>query len=129
MKDIQIMDPSGNANETRLLLRIQLNLQNQLNWFNNLHLGVEGSSWVKELQINLSSIGGIHGESEATGSYGSFTGPRFERPRTIVFDERIKVGELATYENRLEMDTREATIEQFKVFFNEFYAAQTKTNG
>lgn len=122
-RDLQQMDPSANANEIRLLKRIQLNLAAQLDWFTGLQIGVEDSAWAEHLRALLASIGGLHGLDEKTEVPPPFTGPRFERPKTIVFDESITKGELASYETRQQMGAADATIEQFKVFFNEFYAA------
>ena len=100
-----------------------MNLDEQLRWFESLELETVKSSWGTHLKQTLSGIVGIHGENEPTEVVSTFEGPRFERPRTILFDDAITVGELVYYKNRQEMDEREATIEQFKVFFNEFYAA------
>jgi len=120
-QDLHELDPSANANEQRLLSRILADLHAQLDWFASLDLGAE-SKWREHLEQNLQAIGGIHGEAPTQGQ-PSFIGPRFERPQTILFDERITIGPLTAYEARLQMSPREATIEQFHVFFNEFYAA------
>lgn len=122
-EDIIELDPSANANESRLLQRLQSNLREQIEWFNSLNLNSENSDWVDYQKKLLESIGGIHGELNASNRPSNFHGPRFERPTTILFDDSISIGELETYESRLKMDTNEATIEQFKVFFNEFFAA------
>lgn len=121
--DIKQLDPSGNANEVRLLLRIKQKLEEQMEWFRSLNLDLELSPWATHLTNLLNDRGGIHSQTNDHPKPSVFTGPRFERPSTIVFDDAIEVGELASYENRQQMDTRQATIEQFRVFFNEFYAA------
>ncbi|MGC9452236.1 MAG: DUF455 family protein [Oceanipulchritudo sp.] len=121
--DLEHLDPSGNANEVRLLHRIRQNLGEQMKWFSTLGMNNTSDTWSRHLQAVLHAAGGIHGESEATSRSEPWTGPRFERPATIVFNEQIQVGGLKSYEDRQQMDAREATIEQFKVFFNEFYAA------
>jgi len=122
-QDLQQMDPSANANEIRLLTRIQDNLAAQLDWFASLKIEIETSDWAKHLKQLWAAIGGLHGEDEKGEAPPPFAGPRFERPKTIVFDESITKGELSSYETRQQMGTADATIEQFKVFFNEFYAA------
>ncbi|MDG2171052.1 MAG: DUF455 family protein [Opitutales bacterium] len=121
--DIEQLDPSGNANEVRLLQRIKHKLEEQMQWFDSLKLDQESSPWASHLKSLLNERGGIHNQTSENAKPSGFTGPRFERPQTIVFDDSIEVGELASYENRQQMDTRQATIEQFRVFFNEFYAA------
>ena len=121
--DIEQLDPSGNANETRLLQRIHQTLEKQVAWFDSLNLNNAPPAWADHLESLLKDLGGVHGQAQEHASSAHFEGPRFKRPNTIVFDDMIQVGALATYEKRQQMDTREATIEQFKVFFNEFYAA------
>lgn len=119
--DLHELDPSANANEQRLLSRILADLHAQLDWFASLDLDA-GCNWRAHIEKNLAAIGGIHGEESCVGET-TFAGPRFERPQTILFDEHITIGPLTAYEARLQMSPREATIEQFHVFFNEFYAA------
>ncbi len=122
-EDLQRMDASGNANEWRILKRIQSNLETQVDWFNGLQLQLKNTAWTDALQKHLNHIGGIHGECEASEPPMKASRAFFERPTTILFEKSITIGELEPYENRLKMDTQQATIEQFKVFFNEFYAA------
>lgn len=119
-RDLHELDPSANANEQRLLTRILADLHAQMDWFASLDLHA-GDDWRAHLERNLAAIGGVHGE--APTSETDFRGARFERPTTICFDDRITIGPLTAYEARQQMSPREATIEQFRVFFNEFYAA------
>jgi hypothetical protein len=62
------------------------------------------------------------GES-SPNSFAPPTRTLFARPKTILFDQRIRIGELTPYDVRKTLDSRAATVEQFKVFFNELYAA------
>ncbi len=48
---------------------------------------------------------------------------RMLRPDRIKFDERIQAGLLASYRSREDLPIEEAVKEQFKVFFNEWWAA------
>jgi len=121
--DVEIMDTSANANELRLLNRIKNDLSEQVAWFETLDLKTEDSDWSSYIQSTLDSIGGIHGDEERMPSPPTYLLPRFERPSTLHFDSRIQIGELKSYEERTQLDREQATIEQFKVFFNEFYAA------
>lgn len=122
-EDLQLMDASGNANELRILKRIQSNLETQMEWFKGLQIRPTNTAWTDALQKHLNHIGGIHGEHQASELPTNASCVIFERPKTILFDASITIGQLEPYENRLKMDAKHATIEQFKVFFNEFYAA------
>ncbi len=121
--DVKKMDTSANANELRLLNRIKNDLIEQVAWYKTLDLDSEDSDWSSYIQSTLHSIGGIHGDEARMPSPPSHSLLRFERPSTLHFDSRIQIGELKSYEERAQLDREQATIEQFKVFFNEFYAA------
>ena len=120
--DLGQLDSAGNANEIRLLRSIKSRLDEQLNWYRQ--LSIDESEWSQALRQRLDNLGGIHGEGEKAASTAQWAGlTPFQRPQTIEFDERIVIGNLICYEERQVLTPREATIEQFKVFFNEFYAA------
>ncbi len=122
--DLKVYDPSGNANEVRLNRRLLADLEPMIQWAELRELK-RTDPWVSALQEQLAHIGGLHGDQPqgpATLALSDLE-KRFTRPGTIHFDERIEKKELMAYETRLEQDPRIATIEQFKVFFNEFYAA------
>lgn len=124
--DFDCLDSSGNANERRLLRRLEPTLKAQLEWFDGLKIAPSDASkeWTTYLRARLAAIGGIHGfDDKSAPSAAPATSIRFERPSTILFDERIEIGELVGYEERQQRSPEEATVEQFKVFFNEFYAA------
>ncbi len=121
--DIEKMDTSGNANEIRILGRVLEDLESQRNWFDSLGLEWENSKWVGYLQQYVAFIGGLHGSDERESRPEDPEGMAFSRPSRILFDERIQIGPLESYESRSSMERQQATIEQFKVFFNEFYAA------
>ena len=123
-EDLRQLDPCGNANEIRLLRRIKAGLDEQRFWYRTLPVADSESPWVRSLKARLEGIGGIHGEEGKSASIAPLDGAvPFQRPATILFDERITTAELVRYEARQEMTPHEATVEQFKVFFNEFYAA------
>lgn len=120
--DLTLLDPSGNANEVRLLTRMRATLADQLAWYHDSENAATDGPWCRHLHNALDAIGGWHGQEPAS-PIPPFEGPRFKRPSTILFDDRITIGPLMSYQERQELDPQEATIEQFKVFFNEFYAA------
>ncbi|MCH6256864.1 DUF455 family protein [Puniceicoccaceae bacterium K14] len=121
--DLAALDLSANANEQRLLQRVLRDLESQQMWFLSLDFDWESRVWVGELRAFIKSMGGIHGELPLGDPYTFTQCETFVRPERILFDDKISVGPLCSYEEREKMDTKEATIEQFRVFFNEFYAA------
>ncbi len=48
---------------------------------------------------------------------------RFQRPKTIIVDNRLQRGGLLSLQERQALDYDRELIEQFRVYFNEFYAA------
>ncbi len=122
-EDLEKIDASGNANEARLFTRVLNDLKIQQAWFDSLGMEWENLGWITYLKNFMGYIGGIHGHEERGERPLSPIDTPFERPNRILFDERIQVGPLQSYEQRQALDINEAVIEQFKVFFNEFFAA------
>jgi hypothetical protein len=121
---LSVADSAANANEIRLLRRLIPELEAQLEWYRGLQLEAANDPWPKHLKQLLDAAGGIRGDKPLNAELKSeVCGVRFERPKTILFDERIRIGDLTPYETRKAMDVRQSTVEQFKVFFNELYAA------
>jgi uncharacterized ferritin-like protein (DUF455 family) len=120
-RDIAALDPSANANELRLFKRIVNDLEAQVDGF----IPTETSpAWTAYLRGQLAEIGGIHGDSALSSDPAPRPpGTPFQRPATILFDDRVARRPLMSYEARAALDERGTTVEQFKVFFNEFYAA------
>lgn len=121
---LQDADPVANAAEVRLLKRLVPEIEAQLAWYDELGLENGADEWQDYIRGLLGAAGGIDGAQQSSVTPPTPVGQRFERPRTILFDERIRREELSSYEARKTMEPREATVEQFKVFFNEFYAAE-----
>jgi len=117
------LDPAANAVEDRMLRKIVPDLEAQMAWYDGLNIADPADPWARYLETLLQAAGGIEGEPPTAEIPPPFSGPRFRRPATICFDERIRIGELTPYETRQQLTERESTIEQFKVFFNELYAA------
>jgi len=123
-------DSAANAAEVRLIRRLIPELEAQLAWYDAQKLEKADCPWVARLKDLLarSELGQItkHSSPPAPlpqGERGARPAVHFERPHTIHFDERIRIGELTPYSTRQQMDSKTATLEQFKVFFNEVYAA------
>jgi len=117
-------DPSANATETRLIKRILPELKTQLEWFEQRPIGDVDSAWLTGIQSFLDERpDGLLDEGNA-GDRPELPGSRsFRRPSSIVFDERIADEKLMPYEEREQLDYDDALIQQFRVFFNEFFAA------
>ena len=120
-QDLAALDPSANANEWRLWRRIATDIEAQVAAFP----GFQPSPWTEYLHALLETAGGLHGARPpgAEPLPPRPAGAPFTRPTTILFDKRIARLPLMSYEARAALDERGTTIEQFKVFFNEFYAA------
>lgn len=127
---LRLADPSANAAEVRLLERIVPDLERHLAWAEE-SLDREATdrsaaqAWGDYLTGQLRRAGGITGLVPLP----DMPAPprphehRLDRPRTVKFDDRIQHGVLASYENRGVLPIQEAVREQFKVFFNEWWAA------
>lgn len=122
--DLIKLDPSGNANECRLLREIHLRLDTGPEAPSRNVAADSRNSWFQYLDSISKSMGGLHGpENTGAPKRERPLTASFQRPRTIHFDERIHIGPLMRYEERSDLPPEKAVMEQFKVFFNEFYAA------
>jgi len=117
-------DRAANASEVRMLGRLASDLETQLAWYDGLDL-TPADDWREHVNDLLDRAGGVTGEQDITSSEPllPFKSERFVRPKQIHFDERIRRGELTPYDVRQTLEKDRATAEQFKVFFNEMYAA------
>jgi len=136
-------DLAANAVEVRLLKRLIPELEAQLAWFDAQKLEKADCAWQARLRKRVAACELGQLASQPTAGQTGMSAPRtetgmsaprtesaeeqaltrFERPHTILFDERIRIGDLTSYDARKAMDPKTATMEQFKVFFNEAYAA------
>ncbi len=64
--DLEQLDPSGNANELRLLTRIYNRLREQMDWFQSLNLKNQVSPWASHLKLFLKEMGGLHAQQAAS---------------------------------------------------------------
>ncbi len=117
-------DPSANAAELRLLRRILPELESQLDWFDQRPAGQVDNDWLSGIQNFLDlQNDGLLGEGSSSDQVKIPNSRPFRRPTTIAFDDRIGHEKLMPYEKREQLDYDESLIEQFRIFFNEFYAA------
>jgi hypothetical protein len=114
-------DPAANAYEHRLLGRLLLDADEHLTWADKQPAGSpEWSTYIADL---LKEAGGVSGLASRSTNATAVATKRFQRPTTLIFDQRIGRGGLSSYDARKDADKLTATREDFKVFFNEFYAA------
>ncbi len=136
---LKLACPSANAPEVQMLRRIASDLEAHLEWAETYLASVgvrpQDVAWRTYISRILDDAGGVAGNVEH-GPGGSaamnhsgrddFARPhhhRFSRPRTIFVDDRLKRGGLMSFEDRQNLDYEAELIEQFKVYFNELYAA------
>lgn len=124
---LQTGERVANAPEIALARRILADLRIEMEWAIARIGNQPPSAWRKY----------IHSKVEAASTNGpvpsSDTQPgrsvkrphqnRFLRPKTIIVDERLQRGGLLPLEERQTLDYNHELIEQFRVYFNELYAA------
>jgi hypothetical protein len=127
---LSLADSAANAAESRLLARMIPDLERQIAWAEGVLQRPEldrqsANRWQVYILARLDQAGGISGMGYNV-SAGSSQRPhsfRMLRPDHMIFDGRIQSGPLASYQSREELPIEEAVREQFKVFFNEWWAA------
>lgn len=120
-------DPTANAFDLRLLGRIVPEIREQIAW-GELVLDDDPDpevtgAWAAYLQEALEQIGGL---SSAGGRPAFPEHPLrtpFELPDRILFDDRISDRPLTPHDEKSKLPYEDAVREQFRVFFNEIYAA------
>lgn len=119
---LELADRSANAQECRILRRLIGDLQHDTAWLvrpRTPHV----SSWTKQLEVLLAQAGGISGLEPVACASEKVELIHHQRAATLHFDERIKRGVLQPYSQRMEMDFNSKRVAEFRIFFNEFYAA------
>lgn len=122
-------DPSANAYDVRLLNRIIPELREQIAWSRDALSSdpnpEQSEAWAAYLRDSLDAIGGItcriSSGADAIGEHPLTK--HFMLPDRIVFDERITDKPLMPHDQKVQLPYEEALREQFRVFFNEVYAA------
>lgn len=120
-------DPSANAADRSLLRRLIPEIEEQIEWAEHvLELDPnpsESRAWCRELDDILEQIGGIMCDHARPVGELELPAPSFRLSDEIAFDERIANKALLSHEEKIQLPHRQAVIEQFRVFFNEAYAA------
>jgi hypothetical protein len=123
-------DSSANGMEIRILQRLLPDVTREIEQLKRLQLVGSAqndlmiSTWSSYIGGLLKAAGGIGGLGAKGGEVISRpTASRLEWPASIVFDERMHVADMGTYESKVSLPLRERCIGEFEVYFNEFYAA------
>lgn len=121
---LAVADPAANAAEVRLLQRLLPDLEHELAGVTVPAPDGAAARWTAHLARLLAAAGGVGGLEERPPAAPPlpFT-PRFTRPATIVFDARLRPGDLPSHDQKLALPFAERRLAEFETFFNEFYAA------
>lgn len=124
---LQSGDRAANAPEIRLARRILADLDTQVRWAASRVAEEAPSAWRQYIH---SKIGAAYPDEAAHAGRAtqvpSMARPhqeRFQRPKTIIVDSRLQRGGLLSLQERQSLDYDNELVEQFRIFFNEFYAA------
>ena len=126
---LELCDPSANAYDIRLLNRIIPEVRAQIKWAYGALEGEpnpeQSKRWANALHEALEALGGLSctGVSSAESTAELDRSLRFVVPDRLLFDERIGEKPLMPHGERLELPYEQGLREQFRVFFNEAYAA------
>lgn len=119
-------DASANAADVRLLRRIIPEIRAQLTWSERVLAGdpepERSGAWARHLENTLEAIGGL-GSTGRPKALVSRNDTPFTLPDRLRFDERIRNEPLKSHAEKLQMPYEESRLEQFRIFFNEIYAA------
>lgn len=122
---LAVAHPAANAPEIILLNQIVPDLRRHQDWARRRLEGCAAPdpSWREYLLSLLQGAFAVAAPPDATRPLPRPHAQQFRRPATIVTDDRIRRGGLLAFEERRRLSYTEEVAEQFKVFFNEMYAA------
>lgn len=119
-------DPAANASDRRLLKRIIPELREQIAWSDEVLQDdphpEQSEAWAQHVRDQLGALGGLGGEGALPDDRHPLK-TSFSLPDEIQFDERISDKPLMPHEEKIKLDYEQSVREQFRVFFNEIYAA------
>ena len=124
-------DTAANAFDVRMLRRIVPELEEQIEWARNLlDDTTDGRAWAQSIERALDAAGGLSRTEAGAGTrktdHDACDAPatvKFTLPQEIVFDSRITDKPIMPHDRKMELSFDDAVVEQFRVFFNEIYAA------
>lgn len=116
---------AANAPEITLARRILPDLESEMQWAAERLDNQAASPWRRYIHAKVQTAYAAEGRrdplKEAPPARPHHE--RFQRPATIAVDERLHRGGLLSPEQRHRLDYDRELVEQFRVYFNEFYAA------
>lgn len=119
-------DPAANAADIRILKRVVPELESTVESGSEMLAldpdPAESGAQAEEIGGAVSAIGGLAG-TITEGVTWPESRTTFTQPKEIVFDNRISDLPLMSLEERQELPYEDGLREQFRVFFNEMYAA------
>jgi hypothetical protein len=120
-------DPAANAYDRRMLKRIIPEIREQIEWAHEIAASdpnpEQSETWAEGLRTLLRDLGGLAATGSVSIAIEHPLSRRFVMPDRIIFDERIADLPLTPHEEKTRLPYDEAVREQFRVFFNEIYAA------
>jgi hypothetical protein len=126
-ESLSLADPSANAADRSLFKRLIPEIEEQIAWAEEiLELDpnpTASKGWTRDLIDILDHIGGITCANARPVGELELPAHSFRLSDEILFDDRIANTALMPHEEKLKLPHREAVIEQFRIFFNEAYAA------
>jgi hypothetical protein len=124
---LKLGDRAANAPEIALARRILSDLDVEMKWAVERIAGQQPSAWRLYIRSKVyaayASEPTLEHKSKQISSVARPHHKRFQRPKTIVVDDRLQRGGLLSLEERRALDYEGELVEQFRVYFNEFYAA------
>ena len=125
---LDLADSAANAYDVRMLRRIIPEIEEQIEWAKEITEAdpnpERSTAWESSLRNLLTEIGGLMvtinppGFNPKPEHYG-----QFQTPDRLIFDDRISDEPLTPHSEKIELPYEDALVEQFKIFFNEIYAA------
>jgi hypothetical protein len=124
---IESGDRAANAPEIRLARRALADLNTHVTWAASRVADEPPSAWRQYIHSKVCAAysdeaAQVECDTQAPPMIRPHRG-RFQRPKTIIVDSRFKRGGLLPLQERQALDYDNELVEQFRVFFNEFYAA------
>ncbi|HWF65777.1 MAG TPA: hypothetical protein VN670_00645 [Acidobacteriaceae bacterium] len=124
---LQAGDRAANAPEIALARRILADLYHQMEWATQRIAGEPHSAWRRyihaKVQAAYAGEGPLDSRNQPDTPVSRPHRERFQRAATIIVDDRLRRGGLLSLDQRQALDYDHELVEQFRVYFNEIYAA------
>lgn len=121
-------DGAANAFDVRMINRMLPEVDAEIDWardyLDRRNTTETAAAWEAYIDALIAGAGGLSG-TEGASEQATETQPGvdFVVPKEIAFDERVGDRPIMPHEEKIKLDYDDAVLEQFRVFFNEIYAA------